>query len=184
MRIRRAPLRVSWIFVVCMLCFPCSVHATEKINLNAQKIEAGLIYNFLKYTTWPENILSEEKSRISVCLYGEDAFEGYLYPLEGRTAQKFTIGIRHVHNIGQLDGCHVVFINQSHQSSLSAILRHIKGKNILTISNIPDFAKKGGMVEFNMGQDKHIHLHINRSSIGTAGLRIEDRLMKLAKVVQ
>jgi hypothetical protein len=78
----------------------------------------------------------------------------------------------------------VVFINQSHKSSLEQILIFLKGKNILTISNIPDFAQQGGMVEFNMGQDKRIHLQINRNSIGVAGLRVEDRLMNLAKVVQ
>jgi hypothetical protein len=177
-------LTMMAVAVAGLFCLPLKAHATDSMNLNAQKIEAGLIYNFLKYTTWPSATLSGEKTKLSVCLFGDDAFDGYLYPLEGRTAQQFTISIRHIYNVNSIDSCHVVFIHESQRHNLRAIFSRLKGKNILSISNIPNFAKQGGMVEFNMGQDKHIHLHINRNSIGTAGLHIEDRLVKLAKVVQ
>lgn len=172
------------VVVTIAISAPASARSTADIQLNAQKIEAGLIYNFLKYTAWPQSSLSGSNPNMVVCLYGGDSFDGHLDPLEGRTAQQYVIAIRQIYRIEQLDACHLVFIPQSRQGDLQKILARIKNKTVLTVSNIPDFAAQGGMVEFFTGADHRMHLNINTKAVRSAGLHIQDRMVKLAEVVQ
>lgn len=176
-----------WVIAIVLsiaMIAPASARSTADIQLNSQKIEAGLIYNFLKYTVWPQSSLSGKNSNMVVCLYGGDSFDGHLDPLEGRTAQQYTIYIRQIYRVEQLDACHLVFIPQSSRGELQKILARIRDKTILTVSNIPDFAAQGGMVEFYTGADHRMHLNINNRAVKSAGLHIQDRMVKLAEVVQ
>jgi hypothetical protein len=155
----------------------------QPIKLYEQKIKAGLVYNFLKFTIWPESMLSSPKNNLRVCLYGGDAFDGYLYPLEGRTAQQHTITILQVDNLDALKNCHVAFIHRSENDKLDQILAVLKGKSILTISDIRQFAQRGGMVEFSTQKDQRIHLYINKALVENSGLTVQDRLLKLTELV-
>ncbi|MGZ9097525.1 MAG: YfiR family protein [Micavibrio sp.] len=161
-------------------CLPAAARSTADMQLNAQKIEAGLIYNFLKYTVWPQSSLS---GNMVVCLFGGDPFDGKLDPLEGRTAQQYVISIKRIYRVESLDGCHLVFIPQSQRAALRNILARSKGKAILTVSNIPNFAVQGGMVEFYTGPDQRMHLNINTKAVSGARLHIQDRMVKLSEVV-
>jgi hypothetical protein len=52
----------------------------------------------------------------------------------------------------------------------------------LTVSDIDQFAAQGGMVEFGR-EDQKIDLLINKNAVDAAGLNIQARLLKLAKLV-
>jgi hypothetical protein len=151
-------------------------------RLYEQKIKAGLVYNFLKFTVWPSRNAAIQSGRLRVCLYGEDPFDGYLYPLEGRTARQLSIMISRVRTPGEAAGCSLVYIHRSHEAELPRILAFLKGKSVMTVSDIEKFAEKGGMVELAM-QDRRIHLFINPQATQAAGIRIEDRMLKLSTLV-
>ena len=167
-----------------LLCPSADARSSANIQLNARKIEAGLIYNFLKYTNWPTSSFPEYADEIVVCLFGGDPFDGHLDPLEGRTAQQRVITVRKIYQIEQLDACHLVYIPKNRQSDLPRILGRLRNRTVLTVSNIPNFAMHGGMVEFYTGKDQRIHLNINAAAVNSANLRIQDRMVKLAGVVQ
>ncbi|RYG03296.1 MAG: YfiR family protein, partial [Chitinophagaceae bacterium] len=156
--------------------------------LYEQKIKAGLVYNLLKYTTWPAIEVSasekstKEKSVINVCIFGADPFDGYLAPLEGRTANQAIISILHVTQIPQLDGCHALIIHRSEEKQLADLVQSLNGKNILTISDVAQFSKRGGMVELAKEGEK-IALFVNNKTVFNAGLVIEEPMLRLAKVV-
>jgi hypothetical protein len=156
---------------------------SKPVRLYEQKIKAGLVYNFLKYTTWPESSLSDDKKNLRVCLYGGDPFDGYLYPIEGRTAQKHIITIQQVDKISAAQNCHLVFIHRAENASLPQILSALSNRAILTISDITNFTELGGMVEFTTQEDHRIHLYVNKKSIEKAGLTVQERLLKLTELV-
>jgi hypothetical protein len=157
--------------------------AADRIRLEEQKIQAGLIYNFLKYTTWPASATSPaSKNELSVCLLGGDPFSGNLYPLNGRTAQHYIIKITRPVSVSEAENCDVVFVNSNQEENLLGVLGSLKGKGILTVSNIPSFSKRGGMVEFSKGRDQRIHLYINRAALDAAGLTVNSRLLNLAEL--
>lgn len=157
--------------------------AQEKsLQLYEQKIKAGIIYNLLKYTAWPPDSIPNPQGKLQLCIFGEDPFEGYLSPLEGRTAQQIPITIRQLQKIEETANCNVVIIHRDQAPVLSKLLRYLNDKNILTVSDIEHFAQNGGMVELAKEGEK-ISLHINTNAIGNARLNIQGPMLKLAKIV-
>jgi hypothetical protein len=151
-----------------------------EIKLQEQKIKAGLLYNFIKYSTWPRNAFIAAEEPFQICLLGGDAFEGALDPLQGRTAQQRPINIKQTGNSASLRGCHVVFINKNQQDNLNSILAAVKDTQTLTVSDIDGFSKQGGMVEFSKSAKNRIGLRLNKGAIDDSGLKVGDQLQKLA----
>ncbi|HEY6529888.1 MAG TPA: YfiR family protein [Cellvibrionaceae bacterium] len=162
----------------------------SSLPLYEQKIKAGLVYNLLKYTEWPrlsttadtQNTDNRAGETLHICVLGDDPFDGYLSPLAGRTAQQAIISIAHVTQIQQTGGCKVVIIHRSQEFQLPQLLSFLQGKNILTISDMTQFAEHGGMVELTR-QNEKISLHINTESLNSARLAIDERMLKLAKII-
>lgn len=157
----------------------CSTNAHgETTGLYEQKIKAGLVYNFLKYTAWPTN----GTNTLNVCLFGGEALDGYLTPLTGRTAQQTPIAIVRISRANEVTNCNLVFIPQTQEGAMSDLLAATKGRPILTVSDIARFARRGGMVELT-SEDQHVGLAINKDTVERSGLSIQDRMLKLAKLV-
>lgn len=150
------------------------------LQLQEQKIKAGLVYNFLKYTTWP--VHGRDEKTLRICLYGGDPFDGYLYPLRGRTAQQDVIVITEIDTVAEALSCHLLFVDPSQEKNLPEIFGALRGHNVLTTSDIEGFVRKGGMVEFAT-QNQRISVYINKNAITAAGLSIDNRLLKFAKLV-
>jgi hypothetical protein len=178
-------------FLMCLLS-NYSYADEQPQPLYEQKIKAGLVYNLLKYTEWPQvsiapkadNKVAENPgiTKLQICLFGDDPFDGYLSPLEGRTAQQATITIIHVTEVQQTEHCNAVIIHRNQAQQLNPLLQFLRGKNVLTISDIAKFAEQGGMVEMTR-QDEKIALHINKESVDLAKLIIDARMLKLATIV-
>lgn len=166
-------------FIMAVIISFCSVAYAAAVQLQEGKIKAGLLYNFLKYTSWPGE---SEGQTIHVCLVGGDSFDGALYPLSGRTAQRRVIAVQEVEPF-EIEQCNLVFIHQSAQNDMEDVLANLRGRSILTLSDAQNFSRQGGMVEFARGTDHRIHLVINNHNIEKSGLRVEERLLKLAERV-
>jgi hypothetical protein len=188
-----APRGVLLLVLTIFLSARCPVlHADNSAPLYEQKIKAGLVYNLIKYTEWPNTISPSDSDTknaknsnaaiLKVCLFGEDPFDGYLSPLEGRTAQKATITITHVTQVQQTLDCSAVIIHRDQEQQLQSLLQFLNGKNVLTISDIVQFAERGGMVELTQ-QDEKIALRINKGTLDNAKLGVDGRMLKLAKIV-
>ena len=167
----------------CLIFTPCAAQADENAGgAFEQKIKAGLVYNFLKYTVWPQMENTPDRGKLNVCLFGGDPFDGYLSPLEGRTAQQELIVILKLKHIEQTEVCSLIFVHKSQVGRVPDLLAFLKGKPALTVSDIPDFAQEGGMVEMAK-EDEKINLYINKGAVDHAGLDIQKRMLRLAKLV-
>src|SRR5262245_20863804 len=92
-------------FALFLLLFAASTSlAASNLELQEQEIKAGLLYNFLKYTDWPEASFAAP-SVITVCIFGNDPFNGNLKPMEGRTVNQREITIRQVRDVQGIAGC-------------------------------------------------------------------------------
>lgn len=167
--------------IVCGLIFVGTALAEEKpLQLYEQKIKAGLVYNLLKYTDWPSNTTAA--GELKVCLFGGDPFDGYLGPLEGRTAQQAAIAITRITQIKQASDCQVVIVPRAQVGQWPQLAEFLKNKSALTISDIRNFTHQGGMVEMTKEGEK-INLYINKSVVEQADLNIQGRMLRLARLV-
>jgi hypothetical protein len=156
--------------------------ANEPIMLHEQEIKAGLLYNFLKYTQWPETKTTQTQP-ISVCIFGEDPFQGSLHAMAERTVNQRKITLRFIESIRETETCHLLFINAQKKSRWPELKAFLAGKSVLTISDFQNFASSGGMIEFGR-KDNHINAQINLQAVKAAKLQVEDHLLKLVTIVQ
>ncbi|HTK84131.1 MAG TPA: YfiR family protein [Patescibacteria group bacterium] len=150
---------------------------TQPLQLFEEKIKSGLIYNFLKYTEWPAARMSSENP-LRICLVGNAPFDQFLSPLRDRTAQQHGIRIQRIES-SAAQNCDLLLIHRNESAKTAGLLASVKSRPVLTISDISGFADSGGMVEFRT-QDNHVGFIVNRKAVADAGIRIEDRLLKLA----
>jgi len=161
------------------LSFAAPAHG-EAVTLDALKIKAGLLYNYLKYTDWPQR--STDVSYLNVCLYGGDPFRGALQSLDGRTAQQYTIRLLHARTLVDLKTCNALFIDATLEDKLPDIFAATRGQGVLTMSNIENFALRGGMVGFSM-RGNHIHVVVNKAVAEKDNIHIQPSMLKMGEVV-
>lgn len=155
--------------------------AEDSLQLQAQEIKAGLLYNFLKYTQWPETTPVREK--ITVCLFESDPMAPYLQPMNGRTVSQREITVSHLRDIRDTERCHLLFIGAGEKKRWPAIRDFLAGKPVLTVSDSDGFTEAGGMIEFGRS-DNRIHASLNMAALAAAGLRVQDRMMKLVSIAR
>lgn len=161
-----------------ILCGPVAFAQDSSLQIE-KKVKAGLIYNFLKYTDWPDDAALGNRT-IRLCLLGGNPFDGALNPLEGRTAQNRPIDIANIDHIEDGKSCHLLFIHRNLRKSLPDYLTQMDAHPVLLISDMQDFTKMGGMVEFAT-EDGYINIHVNKDALKKSRVVIQDRLLKLSK---
>lgn len=154
--------------------------AAQDLTLAEQKIKAGMLYNFLKYTDWPADVLPP--ASITICLLGGDPFAGNLTPLEGRSVNQLTIMLRTVSddNIGD---CQLLVIGSGAKPRWASLRMALQDKPILTVSDSKGFVAEGGMIEFTRSGSR-ITVDLNINAVHSAHLQIQQRLLNLVTIVR
>ena len=75
-------------------------------------------------------------------------------------------------------GCHVLFIHRGVRHE--PYLREARGQPLLTVGEVPDFLRDGGIVNFVV-EDGKVRFDIDREAAARANLAISSRLLRLAR---
>jgi len=153
----------------------------HNLQLAEQDIKAALLYNFLRYTQWPHP--PAPGGAVLVCLWGRDPFDGRLAPMAGRTVNQRRIEVRPVRAEGELDTCALLFVNAEERANWPRLRTYLARRSVLTVSDYDGFARAGGMLEFAEVRNR-IALRINVAAAEMADLQVQDRLLRLASVVE
>ena len=171
-------------FSVVMLLLPlrCFAQEQSQLQLSAQKIKAGLIYNFLKYTEWPSEKMATTPATLVVCIFGtEDPLSGYLQPIEERTVHQHVVKLQHISTVEEAAKCHMLFVGGDEQAQWPALRTFLANKSVLTVGDFNGFSRAGGMIEFST-EDNRIQIWLNIEAVSESRLHIYDSLRRLAKV--
>ena len=146
------------------------------------RVISAYVLNFAKFVEWPaETVWADNK--VTLCVVGSNVLGGALSELDGRKA-----GSRELHVVlhsnadDNLSGCHLVFIGESERQRAVAIIKALRESPVLTISDIEDFAEKGGGIGLLYHQNK-IVFEVNLKSIQRLKLRLPGQLLNLASQV-
>lgn len=77
--------------------------------------------------------------------------------------------------------CNILFLSQSERDRAAQIISNVRGRSILTVSDIDGFAGIGGMVELFTEKTK-IRMRINLEAVRAANLKISSKLLRVAEV--
>ena len=147
-------------------------------------IKAGFIYNFANLVQWPSNSFAQPTSPIVIGILGEDPFGTILdRVLEGKKVNGRAFLVKRLKSVLDLKECHIVFVSSSEMTHLVEAIHSVKGMPILTIGEIPGFAKRGGIINLIL-EDNKVHFEVNVEAAKEADLNISSRLLALARIVQ
>jgi hypothetical protein len=146
----------------------------------AQQVEAVFLFYFTQFVVWPPAAFAGEHSPIVIGVLGNDPFDGSLdQAVAGERVNGRPIVVRRLQRIGDAADCHILYISASEAARLPQILSALKGRNVLTVSDLAHFAQTGGIIRFVLN-DQHVRLRINARAARAAGLTLSSKLLSAA----
>ena len=146
-------------------------------------VKAAYLYNFAKFVEWPPGAFADAAAPLWVCIAGDDPFGDALAALSGKTVASHPVAVRHMPATTGLEPCHIVFVSRTEQGRFKAVLAQLARLPILTVSDIGDFARAGGMIGL-IEADQRIRFDINLAVARQANLKLSSHLLKLATLVE
>ncbi len=144
------------------------------------EVKAAFLCSFPEFVEWPE---TAPGSPIRIGILGVDPFGTLLdETVKARPLQTKSLEIVRLAGPREALRCQIVYICASEARDLAAHLGILDGASVLTVSDIPRFAERKGMIGFVM-VDRRVRFQINPAPAERVGLRISSRLLSLARVV-
>lgn len=172
-------------FLACFFLFPSLLFASELSPIAQEdKIKAVYIFNFIRFTEWPsvQSILPSKSINFSILGNGD-----VLKVLEGKSFRNTSLGVTLNVRPCIMPSCitdsQALFIDSSKHENLEKIFSLLSNKPVLTISDIPKFVEKGGMIELKR-DDGRIIFRINLQAIKRANLYVSSQLLQMAEIVE
>ncbi|MDM8545401.1 YfiR family protein [Candidatus Venteria ishoeyi] len=149
-------------------------------------VKAVLLFNFTRYTQWPESVFQAIGSPYRICVLGQDTFENALTELdaavEGETIREREIEILRIESIEQTQSCQVLFIAELKNYTLQEVFAYIRDYPILSVGNGEDFILEGGMIAYYQ-QGTKVRFAVNPQAVNEAKLKISANLLQLARII-
>jgi len=169
---------MAWRLILCMICsltlFFVAGHSLADANSREYSVKAAYLYNFAKFVEWPG-----DSQTLDVCVLGKNPFGDALRVLEQEVAGKRKLQVFTNVTPKRLLGCHMVFISDSQQMRMQQWLAYLQGKPVLTVGEVENFVRFGGMIGFVKTHGR-IKLAINPHAMNSAGLTIDPTLLEVA----
>jgi hypothetical protein len=159
----------------------------ESSDSSEYLIKAGFIYNFAKLVEWPTTAFAQPDSPIIIGILGDDPFGA---TLDRIVADKKINGrgfvvkrLKWTRELKDLRDCNILFVSSSEREHMDSVVDAVKWLPVLTIGDVPGFARRGGIMNFTL-EDNKIRFEVNVEAAKHADLTISSRLLTLARIVQ
>ncbi|MGH9362840.1 MAG: YfiR family protein [Thermoanaerobaculia bacterium] len=148
------------------------------------ELKAAFLVRVALFVEWPAKAFEGPGSPLVFAVLGENPFDGLLEKsLAGKTIGGRRVELKHFKKAEEIGGCHVLFVARSEKGRLRHISAALRGKSILAVSDIDDFARKVGVIGFVLRENR-VRLQINPSAAARAGLQVSAKLLQLAEIVR
>lgn len=143
-------------------------------------LKTAYLFHFLEFTTWPQHVL-DETSAVVICIDDHNPWRETLLTLEKRSVHEKPIRIVSLSDLAQ-SVCHVVLMRNDDiglQKNFSASVQVLP----LIVSDDPAVSLDRAMISLRV-EDNRIVFSINNSKARAAQLKINTKLLRLARTVQ
>jgi hypothetical protein len=166
-------LVITWIVIAAPL-----LHA-QRSGPTENEVKSAYLYNFGKFVEWPAKATGVGEF-FSICALGDDSFGSTLETIiAGESINGKKVLVKHVAKPQDAVSCHILFISSSEQNQLKEILAALDNTSVLTVSDVPQFTRRGGMIQFVVEANK-VRFEVNLTSAERAGLTLSSQLLKVA----
>jgi len=173
--------RLLAISIAFVLLNPAFLPAQQS-NPSEYEVKAAYLYDFGKFVTWPAN--DTAAGEFTICVLGVDPFGAALDAITaGERINGKRIAINRIAKSQEAVSCQILFFSSSEESQLKEILATLDKTSVLTVSDISQFTRRGGMIQFVVEANK-VRFEVNVTSAEHAGLILSSQLLKVATKVR
>ena len=153
----------------------------EDADSSDHLIKAGYVYNFARLVAWPAAVAGNRQA-IVIGVLGNDPFATVLERVvSGKKIDDRSFEVKRLKTLGEC-GCQILFVSAPENVRTEEITQLQKSASVLTISEGPDFARRGGIIALTL-EDSRVRFLVNVDAAAQASLTISSRLLALATIV-
>lgn len=166
--------RVCFLILFLSVAFPQAARSITQGE--AVQVRVAFVYNFLKYTKWPEEVFKKNPESLTLCVRASEAEQYYLKQMEGRSVDDRVV---HVKTLSEevpedMSACQAVYIAEG--DLRPAEYKKLATSPAVTITNSRD----SGIIRM-YSYDTKIRFNIHANQAEKAGIRFESNLMRVAR---
>jgi hypothetical protein len=171
-------MAIAWVLVA----VPCLLAQSSKPT--DYDVKAAYLYNFGHFVEWPANVASAQTESFTVCVLGQDPFGPVLdATLAGETIAGKRVAAKRISTLDESGSCQILFLSPAEEARLNTLIKALSRQAVLTVSDMPEFAKRGGMIQFVL-EGKRVRFEVNLAAVQHAGLSVSSELLKVATTVR
>jgi hypothetical protein len=180
MSLARYIRQIAWVAIlVFAFCAGCPAQSKP----NEYQVKAAYLYNFGKFVNWPSGFTPVDKDAFIICILGQDPFGTALEStVAGEKIGGKPVQVRRISKKQDVSSCRVLFISSSERDRLDEVLTGFALVNVLTVSDMPNFTSRGGIIQFVVVDNK-IRFEVNLSAAERSNLNLSSELLKVAVAV-
>lgn len=168
--------------VILLECASAAWADTTSMGTNQEyELKAAFVFNFAKFTEWPDLAFIDESTPIDLCVVGSTPFSSHLDAFDGKTIHGRNINVKTLAADADVSRCHIAYFGQSSSQYVRATLGKLRGHGLLSIGEDQSFLHNGGLITLFI-EDNKIKFRVNVSAIPKTGLKISSKLLRLADV--
>jgi hypothetical protein len=151
----------------------------QKSGPTENEVKSAYLYNFGKFVEWPAKATGVGEF-FPICALGDDNLGSTLETtIAGERINGKKVLVKRVARPQDAVSCRILFISSSEQNHIKEILAALDNTSVLTVSDMPQFTRRGGMIQFVVEANK-VRFEVNLTSAERAGLTLSSQLLKVA----
>jgi YfiR/HmsC-like len=175
------PSLTALVFAWVLIAVPCLQAQSAKPT--DYDVKAAYLYNFGRFVEWPPSVTAKSDV-FNVCILGQDPFGPALdTTLAGETISGKNIAAKRISTPQEAVNCQILFMSSAEETRLGKIIETLDKGAVLTVSDMPQFSQRGGMIQFVL-EGKKVRFEVNLTAVQRAGLTLSSELLKVATAVR
>jgi hypothetical protein len=102
--------------------------------------------------------------------------------VRGERINNHPLVVQRYSSLKDVRACQVLFISASESPNLQRVVDGLKSRSILTVGDVENFSRDGGMIRF-ITENHKLRLAINVEAAKAAHLTISSKLLRPARIV-
>ncbi|MFO0773930.1 MAG: YfiR family protein [Nitrospiraceae bacterium] len=148
------------------------------------ELKAAFLYNFAKFTEWPDYALASDTSTFLICVSGEVEHAAAAERLlRDKQVQGHPVVARVVTTVDDAKPCRVLFVEAGAGHLSNRTWRLMTAFPILTVGEAQGFLGDGGIIHLVL-EEGRLRFEISPQAAARAQLKISSKLLKLGRIVE
>ena len=147
------------------------------------QLEASVVMTFARFVEWPAQEFSSPAAAILVGVVGDEPLAAALEATSrGKAIAGRTMTVARMQWDSDFAGVHMVFLGEAEKRHVGVVLDRVRPRPVVTISAVPDFGRRGGMITLAFSEGR-ISFAVNSRATAQSGVRLSAFMLSHASKV-